>query len=739
MRLRPRAPTWLLAALLALPLAHAAGAVPGTSACPRHELTSGDERLVVAACANRPWLLRLSTGAGHSLSLEAPAQLPAHAWRAGRRIALQWKLAAPPRQPDSAHFVAEYVSTPALLRARWEWQARGAPGPFELQLTLENTGIDDVILAGTPSLVLDWRVAAATPLRRFWVEKGADTPSAQGVHDDPLSPGDAWTGRSSPYAHPVPGFGREMIPYVLLYAAAGGRDGLYVGIESSARNRIVARRGRDGVSLLAGLNPEASLHPGSNAHRTRLAAGETRALPTVFLGAASAGPDGAGNALRRWVRAALNDPATLADPHYPWAVVNSWGSGMAIDDAGAREMVREAHDLGLELFHLDAGWFAGVGDWRDDAAKFPAGVRALSDYAHSQGLRFGLWIDWTQAGSSGAPGAMDYLRSPARDWLVTDPPPGWRHTEPYKGITMDLGVPSMQRWALAMLDGLVTSRGLDMLEHDGYLVAQGGTRSDRPALPPDPGSARLTQDAGFLMPTGSNDTDVSDHATRGYYSVYEQLRARHPALLFEVCNDGGRMVDFGTAAHGDYFSITDTYDPLSNRRAFHDTSFVLPPAMLEAYVEKWSDETLHRFRYMLRSGMMGWFSLMQLSSGWSPAQQAAAASEIAFYKAELRPLIRAADLYHVGPRPDGLHWDGIEYFDPRAREGALYAFRGSAPGDASHAYRLQGLDPARRYRLRWRDAGTEAVATGAQLSGEGLAIDLPEPESSEIVRISELP
>lgn len=41
------------------------------------------------------------------------------------------------------------------------------------------------------------------------------------------------------------------------------------------------------------------------------------------------------------------------------------------------------------------------------------------------------------------------------------------------------------------------------------------------------------------------------------------------------------MIDFGSAAHGGYFSITDTYDPLSNRRACHDASHLLPPAMLE--------------------------------------------------------------------------------------------------------------------------------------------------------------
>ena len=82
---------------------------------------------------------------------------------------------------------------------------------------------------------------------------------------------------------------------------------------------------------------------------------------------------------------------------------------------------------------------------------------------------------------------------------------------------------------------------------------------------------------GIRLRIGVNSTDVSYHAVRAYYDIYEQLRREHPGLLFEICNDGGRMVDFGSAAHGDYFSITDTYDPLSNRRAFYDTSYMLAP------------------------------------------------------------------------------------------------------------------------------------------------------------------
>ncbi len=188
---------------------------------------------------------------------------------------------------------------------------------------------------------------------------------------------------------------------------------------------------------------------------------------------------------------------------------------------------------------------------------------------------------------------------------------------------------------------------------------------------------RIYEDSGFLWVDGSNSTDVSYHATRAYYEIYEQLRARHPQLLLEICNDGGRMVDFGSAAHGDYFSITDTYDPLANRRAFYDASHVLPPAMLESYVAEWPAPRIENFRYMLRSGMLGWFSLMLDTSQWTPQQRAEARVQFALYKSALRPLIREADLYHVAERPDGVHWDGVEYYS--ARLGAACCTRSVAP------------------------------------------------------------
>ena len=149
--------------------------------------------------------------------------------------------------------------------------------------------------------------------------------------------------------------------------------------------------------------------------------------------------------------------------------------------------------------------------------------------------------------------------------------------------------------------------------------------------------------------------------------------------------------------------------------------------------------TLDAFRYMLRSGMMGWFTLMTDSSRWT-AEQARRAPEFDLYKRELRPLIRGRPV----PRertPDGVHWDGIEYYSrPRAR-GVLYAFRGSTPDEAAHTFRLKGLQPQARYRIHFRDKGPAANRTlgGEELMDTGLTVSLEAPVSSELVFFRQVP
>jgi hypothetical protein len=142
---------------------------------------------------------------------------------------------------------------------------------------------------------------------------------------------------------------------------------------------------------------------------------------------------------------------------------------------------------------------------------------------------------------------------------------------------------------------------------------------------------------------------------------------------------------------------------------------------------------------MLRSGMMGWFTLMLDTTTWTPEQHSVARAAFALYKAKLRPLIREADIYHVSPRPDGTHWDGIEYFDPTSHRGVLFAFHGSDRKEEIHRFVLRGLAADRLYRLRFNDGSSAGqTSSGRDLKHEGVQLSLPVPNSSDLVFIEEL-
>jgi alpha-galactosidase len=647
----------------------------------------------------------------------------------GQLVPLRWKLDRGESHVSARSVQFVYMSSSPKLRLSWEWKARAEIGPIEHSIKIENLDSHEVLIPLQDSFRFRFNVDPDESLQQLYVEKGMARPSNVGTHQVPVSLGYRWEGKSSTYAKDEDE--REVIPWYMVERTGSSGDGWYVGIEFSGRTHLTVQRDAKSLHGTVGLNP----NPGP--FRYRLLPNETFDAPTVLVGGFSGGRDGLGNVLRPWVRQVLNSPTIWKNPAYPLLVNNSWGSVMLVDEVLALRMLRDSAELGLEMFHIDAGWFRGVGDWYPSPSKFPHGLALIADEAHRRGLKFGIWVDWAQAGIDTEPGALNVHDPKVRNWLVADIPPDWKPDE-WVGRTVDLGVPAAKDYAQREVERIVTDYHLDMLEHDGYLVAKNCSRTDHPHAGATPQKMSTVKGSGIAMPEVSNSTDVSYHAVRAYYDIYSHIRQQHPELMFEICNDGGRMVDFGSASHGDYFSITDAYDPLSNRRAFYDTSQVFPAAMLEDYVEKWPTPRIENFRYMLRSGMMGWLTIMQDTNAWTVEQHAAAKAEFALYKSELRPLIRDADLYHVSQRPDGIHWDGIEYLDPRRGRGVLYAFRGSTESEGQHTFLLRGVRPERQYRLRFQDhSAPDRSISGRELLGVGLTVILPLPRSSELIFLDE--
>ena len=693
-------------------------------------LTTSDTQIALQATSQGPRLMSVSSGHKPAWRNHISEPLISTVESDGQLTSLHWELDRAESRVSATAVTYVYRAKSAGLRLSWQWTARAGSGPIEHCIRIENLGSHEVWLPLQDSFDFQFDASAGEPLQTMYVDKGMGKPSAIGTHEVPLTPGYRWEGKSTSYGRDQDA--REVTPWFMVQRANATQDGWYAGIEFSGRTHLTLQRDAESLRGRVGLDPE----PGP--FRTRLLPHQIFATPVVFIGGFTNGADGLGNGLRPWIRKVLTNPRTWQQPTYPLLVNNSWGSGMQVDETTALRMLDDSAELGLEMFHVDAGWFRGVGDYYPSPVKFPHGLAFISEEAHRRGLKFGLWTDWAQAGDNTGAGALNVHDPKIRDWLVADVPPDWTRPDPFIGRTIDLGQPAAQRYARHEVNRIVTDYHLDMLEHDGYLVARNCSRVDHQHAVAQPPQMSTVQGSGILMSDASNSTDVSYHAVHAYYDIYGQIRRLHPNLLFEICNDGGRMVDFGSAAHGDYFSITDAYDPLSNRQAFYDASHLLPPAMLEDYVEKWPTPRLENFHFMLRSGMMGWLTVMQDTSAWTPEQHAAARADFALYKQQLRPLIRDADLYHVSQRPDGIHWDGIEYFDAKRGRGVLYAFRGTSADEPQHSFLLQGLRPGRHYRLQFTDhpKGNSTV-TGRALMSKGIPVSLPVAQSSELVFLME--
>jgi alpha-galactosidase len=357
--------------------------------------------------------------------------------------------------------------------------------------------------------------------------------------------------------------------------------------------------------------------------------------------------------------------------------------------------------LGCELFHVDAGWHPEAAEWIPDPARLPRGLAPIRRAAHEAGMKFGLWVAYTQASSAVAKAHPEWLTAPAP--LNWEPPS-------YAGLTMCQAYSPARRHMASLLERVVSEYQLDYLEHDQAILQT--CRRDFHGHSPNAGTYEQTV---------------------AYYSLHEELLKRHPSLLLENCMGGGNILDYGVMQRFHLFSLTDLYDPLSNRVAIYGATFPFPARYGEGYM---ADSQGVSYHYQFRSYMMGYWSLSADATSWPPDKIAACKKDIAAYK-KIRPILRDGDIYHILPQPDGLHWDGMEYYEPVSGRGVIFVFRADSP-EPSQVLFPRGLDRNATYQVSFEDRPQSFLRTGKELMERGLPVTLSERFTAELVYLGTL-
>jgi alpha-galactosidase len=217
--------------------------------------------------------------------------------------------------------------------------------------------------------------------------------------------------------------------------------------------------------------------------------------------------------------------------------------------------------LGVEAIIIDAGWFMHqhtqdaafdkdnpiYGDWNADPGAFPKGLRDVSDYVHSKGMKFGVWVE-LECATIDSPVVKAHP-----DWILRydgTPIPGTRNR-----VYLDFRKPEVRAWARPVIDRLVKQDGVDWLKMD-YNVDIGENF--------DPADA--SQRTGTLL-----HDDLA-----AYFAMLDQVRRDYPKLIIEDCSSGGARLDLEIMSRMD----TPTFPTTSRPKAKRSLNTVAPSSSL---------------------------------------------------------------------------------------------------------------------------------------------------------------
>ena len=493
------------------------------------------------------------------------------------------------------------------------------------------------------------------------------------------------------------------VPWI---AIDSGEDIFFAGLMWSGAWSLNAERTELGIELTLGL-PSMSTRSATSIEG-----------PHAFFGVASGDLRSASAALRTFVMLGVRGGRPLD----ALVTYNTWFAyGTRIDEDRIREEMDGAAALGVELFVVDAGWYvgagrdgvfdfaSGLGNWEVDAARFPDGLRPLTEYAHERGMKFGLWVEPERVALSAINGSGRAQES----WLAKSGS-GYGSTTTAQ---LCLASEEARQWVLAQITRLIDEVRPDYVKWDNNFWIN----CDRG------GHGHGVADGNFA------------HVT-GLYDVLGALRARYPELLIENVSGGGNRLDLGMPRYSDVGWMDDRSAPSVHvRHILGGLSALFPPAYLLSFVMEHEAEPLREasdIPLYFRSRSPGILGLCFRTGQVSDDDRAKMVSEIEIYKM-IRDALgtgAAALLTPQAAAEGGPSWDVLQVSSLGGRTIVLSAIQWDA-GEDEVTIRPQGLRPESSYSVRSVDVGPLGSATGAELMADGVRVSQSPNSAAHIIVI----
>ncbi|MEM0482271.1 MAG: alpha-galactosidase [Nitrososphaerota archaeon] len=441
-----------------------------------------------------------------------------------------------------------------------------------------------------------------------------------------------------------------------------------------------------------------------------LGPGEIFKTPKMILARSEGGFGALSRSLHRFERDVVL-PRNNAKKPRP-VVYNTWEAlYFNVNEENLKRLADLAAEIGVEVFVVDDGWFkgrnddrAGLGDWVPDPKKFPRGLGPVIEHVKSKGMVFGIWVEPEMVN----PNSDLYRLHP--DWVYHFP--GRPRSEMRNQLVLNLCREDVREYVFGWLDRLLTENDIGFVKWD---------------------MNRSFSEPGWPDAPRERQREIWVRHVQAIYGILDELRRRHPNVIFEGCSGGGGRVDLGAMERFDQFWTSDNTDALD--RLFIQEGFTMAycPKTMGAWVTGVPNFLTNRFlslEFRFHSAMMGALGISVNLLELSKNEVEEAKMHVEFYK-RVRHIVQDGDLYRLKSPRTG-EFAAFQYVTPEKTEALLFVFSlQQGFGRRVPSIRLRGLDPDLSYELD----GSGQVFSGSYLMSYGLDLGIRGDYKSMVVHL----
>ena len=461
--------------------------------------------------------------------------------------------------------------------------------------------------------------------------------------------------------------------------------------------------------FMGGINPTASDYT--------LLGKKSLTTPEMAFTYSNEGKGGATRNFHRWAR----KHQLLDGTKEREILLNSW-EGVHLDTTkeSMESMTKDFAALGGEMFVVDDGWFgvkyprtnvsSALGDWEVDKNKLPEGIQPLIDLAHSNGMKFGIWIEPEMVNTK----SELYEKHP--DWVLAHP-----DFEPSYGrgktqLLLDMTNPKVQDFVFGVVDNLLTKYPeIYYIKWDNNM--------------------RMHNAQSQYLPKALQSNLTVDFAI-GIENTLKRIREKYPHVVIQLCASGGTRLNYGFMPYFQEMWTSDQTDAYHRILIQWGSLNFYPSNMLAAHVGSAYSKYTQRYipiKFRFDVASMCRLGMEMVPAKLNDSEREYAKRAISEYK-KIRPVVQQGELYRlISPYENNRNYSSLMYVSEAKERAVVFVYRHLCKNDSSDPIiRMQGLKVDAKYSIREvapEVVGKEVALNGKVVSGRTLmqeGITIPE-------------